>query len=587
MNLVVLQRRVLRRRIRTAITALGALALPLAAEVLTAQQQPADASTAAPVAVPAYRQADHVAVIEIEGVIDAMTLRSLERRIAQAKELGATAIVLELNTPGGDAFAGLDICNLIKDRSETPANVVAWVNPNAYSAGTYIALACREIVVHPNATMGDAAPIAVDQLRGLIPLPPAERAKAESGFLAEVIDSARRNHYDENLVQAFVSVGVELWLIENIQTGERAFATREEYARVFGEEPPNDVVSITPRATRVLPQFALPEPGTVLPDGTTFDPAKIRKEIEEFQERASSRRALTEADRGQWELVTQVDSDDRLLTLKAGEMIHYGLAVQTIANDDELKAYFGAKQLTRMDESWSEGLVRVLINPYVRGMLILIFVIAGIIELHTPGMGLFGALAIGALLALIGAPALAGMADWWELVLIAAGIVLVFAELFLFPGFGVAGVAGIACLLVGIVGTFISGDLRTPQGQGELWVGMGTTFTALFLAGVAVWFLSRYFDSLPLLNRFVLHTDGRSTQEIAGGGLIAAMSAAGGALSPGDVGVAETDLRPSGRANFAGRMIDVQATGSYISRGAPVRVVAVGRLVIEVEDASS
>lgn len=576
-----------------AARALAAMLLIIIAggiEAAPAKQSPAGKTSkqpAAPLVVPAYRQADHVAVLRVEGEIDSMTVKSLERRMAEAKAIGATAVVIDLDTPGGDAFAGLDICNLLKDRNETPANVVAWINPNAYSAGTYMALACREIVVHPNATMGDAAPIAIDQLQGLISLPPAERAKIESGFLAEVIDSARRHHYDENLVQAFVSVGVELWLIENKKTGDRAFVTREEYKRVFGEDPPEQVVSITPRASRVLPQFSLPPAGTVLPDGSVFDPDAIRNEIEGTQQLPSSRPVLTEADRDNWQFVTQVDSDDRLLTLKADEMLHYGLAMQTVANDDELKAYFGASTITRLDELWSEQLVRVLIDPYVRGFLILVMIIAGVIELHTPGFGLFGSIAVGTLLIIVGAPALAGMAVWWELALIGVGIVLVAVELFLLPGFGVAGVSGIACLLVGIVGTFVSGDVRTPQGQDELWVGIGTTLTALFLAGVAVWLISRQFESLPILNRFILQGDGSGSAASAEPTLLTAMGTAAESLAPGTIGRAETDLRPSGRASFGGKFFDVQATGAYISRGTPVRIVSVGRLVIEVEEAQA
>jgi len=562
---------------RAALTVLLFTVAPLLAQE---PETAAPSSAAAPVAVPAYRQADHVAILTVQGEIDQMTLRSLERRMAEAKAKGATAIVIDLDTPGGDAGVTLDICNLFKDRADTPANIVAWVNPNAYSAGTYMALACREIVVSPTATMGDAAPIAWDPMMGLQPMQPTERAKIEAPFLAEVIDSARRNHYDENLVQAFVSVGVELWLIENRQTGERIFATRNEYKLVFGDDPPNDFISVTPRSQPITPFVS-----TVHQDA---DQQRIEEDIEYVQQLPSSRRVLTDADRGQWTLVTQVSSDDRLLTLKRGEMLHYGLAVKTIANDEELKAYFGAKQITRLNESWSEDLVRILINPYVRGLLILLFIVSGVIEMYTPGVGIFGGAALIALLILIGAPALAGMAGWWELVLIAAGFILVMAELFLIPGFGVAGVAGVACLLVGIVGTFVSGDIRSPQGQDELWIGLGTTFTALFFAGVVVWLISKNFDSLPLLNKFVLQGDGRSQAGPSGAtGLLAAMSTTGGALTPGDIGVAETDLRPIGRASFDGRFVDVQATGSYISHGSPVRVVSVGRFVIEVEDANS
>ena len=57
------------------------------------------------------------------------------------------------------------------------------------------------------------------------------------------------------------------------------------------------------------------------------------------------------------------------------------------------------------------------------------------------------------------------------------------------------------------------------------------------------------------------------------------------ALSPGDPGRAATDLRPSGRGEFDGRLVDVQTLGRYIERGTPIRVSSVGKYVIEVEEA--
>jgi membrane-bound serine protease (ClpP class) len=183
------------------------------------QAQPAGGKPAAPTAVPAYRQANTVAVLTVHGPIDGITLRSLERRVRQAKADGADAIVLDIDTPGGALDSTLDICHLI--RTESPANTVAWINPKAYSAGTIIALACREIVVGPNSAFGDAAPISP-----FGPIPITERAKVESPLLTEVIDSARTNHYDEKLVESFIGVGVELWMIEHKDTGERVFVDR-------------------------------------------------------------------------------------------------------------------------------------------------------------------------------------------------------------------------------------------------------------------------------------------------------------------------------------------------------------------------
>ncbi|MHC4446636.1 MAG: NfeD family protein [Planctomycetota bacterium] len=577
--------------------AAGAVLMPVlwlgtAAGVL--QETDSPTAPAAP-AVPAYRQANTVAVLTVQGPIDKVTWRSLERRVQQALDDGADALVLDIDTPGGALEATLEICHLIK--TDAPANTVAWINPQAYSAGTIIALACREIVVARNASFGDAAPISSLG----VPIPITERAKLESPILAEVIDSARRHHYDENLVQSFVSVGVELWLIQHVDTGERVFVDREEYRAVFGEDPAQQLTRVAPPAgaapSPVRPWFSTLIPVDQSPGEPPPDAEKLKAEIEFQQQLFPARTRLTEVDSGKWRPVAQVVSGDRLLTLKPAEAIYYGLAVTTVANDADLAAYFGATTLRRYDRTWSESLVRFLVNPVVRGVLIVIFVVCLVIELAAPGFGIFGSAAVATLLLLVGAPWLAGMAGWWELVAIMAGLVLIAAELFVIPGFGLPGLAGVVCLLVGLVGTFISGDINTPRGQEELWTGLGAVLTAIFAAGIAIWLISKNLNAWPLLNRIVLRA------EIGGAGPVGGRAAGGAAaaeagpretmgagltgLRPGDVGVAETDLRPAGRANFDGRLVDVKSIGSYIEQGTPIRVATVGRFVIEVEEAAS
>lgn len=546
-----------------------------------------------PRSVPSSRQAEHIAVLTVKGVIDGVTLRSLERRIRTATTNGATAIVFDIDTPGGELTAALDICNLFKDQTITPANTVAWVHPQAYSAGTIISLACREIVVAPNATFGDAAPIKVMPGAGLVQLQPAERAKTEAPLLAEVIDSARRNHYDEKLVQAFVSVGIELWLIEHTQSGERIVVNRSEYGTVFGEEPPDQITPVAPPKPVESTPPVRPWISELfqVPGETEQKPPseeEITQQIEFDQLLPPLRQPLSKADRGQWRLVTQVITSDRLLTVKPAEAIHYGLATKVIANDQELLAFFGALTLTRYDRSWSEVLVRFLISLPVRAVLIVIFIVALFIELAAPGVGVFGTTAIISLSLLIGAPYLAGMAQWWDILLILLGILLVMVELFLIPGFGLAGVAGVVCLLAGMVGTFVSGDLQSTEGTDQMWSGLITTIISLFTAGIVIWFVSQRFHSIPILNQVVLTANlaDRNNQTMSpGGGLLEAMGAASQrALEPGDLGLAETDLRPAGKGKFHDRIIDVKSIGEFIERGKPICVVSVGRFVIEVEE---
>lgn len=544
-----------------------------------------------PVVVPAFRQADDVFVLTIRGGIGPLTLQSLERRIATAKRRGADAIVLDIDTPGGRLDVTLDICDLLKDRGDTPANTVAWINPDAYSAGTIIAVACREIVTSPDATFGDAAPIQGLPVVGLVQMPAAERAKVEAPLIAELRESARLNGYDENLLRAFASVGVELWMVEHVTTGERIFIDRDEYETAFGEAPPD-------RANPVAPPDR-PGGGMVRPKLNDFVPRDEDAATAGLDEEAAAaaeawrstlppqRDPLDASARDQWRLLGQVVAADELLTLKTDEARYYGLSAAVIADDEELRQWFGARSVVRLDRSWSESIAAVLVSTPARIILILVFVVGLFLELAAPGLGVFGGTALVALALLVGAPVIAGMADWWEVLLVGIGLILVALEIFVIPGTGVAGFAGAACLLVGLVGTFVSGDVASPQGQAELWTGVVTVVASLFGAGVAVWILSRQFNSLPMLSRFVLRAEVGGTG-IAGEGTLAGHAALErrdeAVVHAGDVGRTLTPLRPSGRADFDGAVVDVQSPGRFVDAGAAVRVLRVDRYVVEVEE---
>lgn len=563
--------------------------------MFAADQTPAVTPTTS--AVPAYRQANHVAILTIHGAIDDVTQASLERRMKKAIEDGADAIVLDIDTPGGEMRATLNICNLLKNRNDTPANVVAWIHPTAYSAGSIIALACREIIVAPQSTFGDAAPIAIGPLGGLHMLPKTERAKLEGPLLSELTDSARRNHYDEKLVRSFSKLADQddgVWMLQNIENGDRVFVDREEYREAFGQDPPAVVIpaAIAPVPANARRSAIRPSLDTSIPpvaQKAGLDAAKLQQQQDFDQTLPPSRTRLTAMnDRGKWRLIRQVVDSNTLLTVTGDEAMYYGLATAAAANDADIKSFFGAQSVRRYDQTWSESLVRFLISAPVKGLLIIVFLIGLFVELAAPGLGIFGGAAVVALLLLVGAPALAGMATWWPILLIVLGLLLVAAELFVIPGFGITGVAGVISLMVGLVWTFVSSDVTTSTGQSELLNGLLVVLTSVFVAGIAIWFISRQIHSLPLINRLILHTelrDADSASGTAGGvGLLEAMGGPQRALQSGDLGVAETDLRPSGRANINGRLVDVKSAGPYIEKGTAIRVLSVGRFVIEVEE---
>lgn len=542
--------------------------------------------------VPAHRQANVVAILDVEGPIDSITLRSLERRIETARRSGAEAIVLRLDTPGGELSATLDICHLI--RNDSLPNTVAWVDPSAYSAGAIIALACRQIVMSPNGRIGDATPIAVSPFLGLQPLGPSERAKLESPLLAEVVDSARRRHHDENLVKAFVTLSPGLWLIEDTVTGDRAVVDAAEYRAAIGREPgaapPRTIgqgaagPSARPPSPWVNRVFEPKRSRGSRRDGPAPTAEQIALEVEAAQMLPPVRETITAAEPGRWRVVHQVIEPDRLLTLTADEAAYYGLSAATIANEGELREWFGASRVLHLRETWSEHMVRFLINPLVRGALLVIFVVCLFVELSVPGFGVFGTTALVALLLFVGAPLFAGLAQWWEIILILVGLGLIATEIFIIPGFGLAGIAGGACLLVGLVGTFVSAGATGADGRDDLLRGIATVVGSFIVAGVSLWFLSRRLQTLPLFRRFTLEA------ELPGAGTargsdnpLGSLTSVARVLQPGDVGVATTDLRPAGRGQFGGRLVDVASSGEWIERGSTIRIVSVGRFEIQVE----
>lgn len=559
------------------------------------------ASSTGPKAVPAARRAERVAILTIEGPVDDITRHSLERRLERARADGVDAVVLELDTPGGEMLATLDICRLIKH--DMPANTVAWIRPTAFSAGTLIALSAREIIVVPEAVFGDSAPISAAPGLGLIHLPAAERAKIEGPLLSEVVDSARRNHWDEQLVQAFVAVGVELWLLENVRSGERVFVDRAEYRTLFGDDPPEQLTSTTaPKSLerrQVRPYLSdLFQPPPRREKERDLSPEAQRAQIEFEQTLPTARPRLNATERDQWRLVTQIDTADRLLTVRSSEALAFGLATEVVPDDEALGRFFAATTIRRYDESWSEGLARFCMSWPVRFVLIAVMIICFLVELAVPGFGVFGLTAVICLVALIGAPALVGLAQWWQLALVLLGVALVAAEVLIFPGTLFVGLAGAVSVLVGVAGAFVQSELNTAAGQRELLFAIGGTIGATVIAAIVGGAILRRFGGAKIFGRAVLSAEiagagGGRIEETAPDGPGGADAGSGGAVgswptrrrppAAGVVGTAHTDLRPAGKGVFDGALYDVRSTEGYLEKGRSIRVVRSGPAELEVE----
>lgn len=149
-----------------------------------------------------------------------------------------------------------------------------------------------------------------------------------------------------------------------------------------------------------------------------------------------------------------------------------------------------------------------------------------------------------------------GIASWAPALLVLAGFIMLAVEVFVVPGFGVAGVIGLLGLLAGVVLAVLGPGL----GAADLAIAMGAIVSSVTMIGVAGWAVaSRLRAGHPLLGG-VLSGEGYravpARRELEGA-----------------EGVAVTDLRPSGTAEILGERLDVVSEEAWIPAGAPVRVV--------------
>ena len=582
---------------------LGVLSTARAAETPAGGPNSAATPASAVRPVPGGMAAENLAIITIDGPIDGVTARSFERRMQRAIEGGADAVVIELDTPGGEVPAVLTMCGIIET---CPVRTVAWIHPNAYSGGAIMALACDEIVLGAGAALGDAAPVQFDPLRGISKIEDAElRQKQMAPILAQVVDSARQHGYDEVLVQGMVSLGVRTWMVEDVRDGRMHFLTDVEYRQLFGEAPAigqpmvasggeTNAYTVTPLDVTIEAQNSIT---AFKPASGQFDQALTTMVSKSLDGRtATSRPDFSKEDSANYQPVGYATDGAALLTMKGGLLRTFGFVTHPadIDTDADIQAYFGATNIVRLNQTWIETAVGFMTQGIsgllIRGALIVVFLLAMFIELSMPGLGVPGLVALCALGLLVVPSMLLGASMWWAVGSIVGGVGLIILEVLVFPGFGIPGLLGLVMLLGGLVGTFMTGGQLFP-GVGtstvmQLFWAISTVLLALFAAGAAMFFVSKYTRSIPIASKLVLFESVSSPS--ASSSAAVSPSAKGGAVGIGAVGVTTTPLRPSGTAEFGDDLVDVVADVGFVESGVRVRVVSASafRVVVEPDEAA-
>ena len=169
------------------------------------------------------------------------------------------------------------------------------------------------------------------------------------------------------------------------------------------------------------------------------------------------------------------------------------------------------------------------------------------------------------------------LAGWEELLLVAAGTLLIGAEVFVIPGFGVAGVAGIVAVIAGLGMTLVGAGATTSMVIGALG---RVAISVLFAIGGAL-VLLRVLPHLPYGRRFVLNDDMNADL-----GYNTAPDTDRSWL--GKTGTAVSPLRPAGIAEIAGTRLDVVSDGGFIEAQTVIEVTRVdgNRIVVRQRQAA-
>jgi len=446
-------------------------------------------------------------LIKLQGTITDAYAEAIKRKIEFASEQGGDTIILEMDTPGGTVSGSMNLGDFIHEKVEGGTNIIAYINPQAYSGGTMVALACKTIYIDKTiGKMGDVAPI---NFSGEMV---SEKFQAPIRKTMETY--ARARGYPVPLVHSMVTTDIEVLRIRDDADSEWRYVTRTDW--------------------------------DAIPDA---DKAGVEKEV--------------------------VVPEGQLLTMTAQDAREYGFVPKengTVTSRLELYDVLeiDSDNVQRLYLSATEKILTYL--DVVTPMLLSVGLIFLFIEFSNPGFGLPGIAGVVCLALFFTVKFSLGYARMFEIILFMVGIGLILAEILVIPGFGIAGVSGILLVVASLVLVFQQFTLpNSPTETVAFQANLLKVLGSLTLAAVGIAVAARFLPSLPFLSKIV-HSEDLGTARVE---LEDQPDQRPSRDMIGDSGVALTALRPAGRADFDGRLMDVVTEGEFLEKGAKVEIIAI------------
>lgn len=260
---------------------------------------------------------------------------------------------------------------------------------------------------------------------------------------------------------------------------------------------------------------------------------------------------------------------DSILSFTSSEAYEAGFSDGTVSSMDDMLAKLDLPQaeIRTYKPNLSDDILGFLSNAAVRAVLVMLILGGIYMEMHTPGLGFAAAVALVASCLYFLPMLISGTLAAWIIITLIIGIVLIALELFVIPGFGICGIAGIVAVLVAL-----SAAIVPPAAEGQEFtmslLGKPIAVTgAGLIASIALvaWLTSRHGP------KFVRrHSELMLTQDVKKGYIGVDMQPA---ALVGKKAKALTVLRPSGKILLDGEVYDAVSTGEFIDADCHVRVV--------------
>ena len=173
-----------------------------------------------------------------------------------------------------------------------------------------------------------------------------------------------------------------------------------------------------------------------------------------------------------------------------------------------------------------------------------------------------------------------GLVQYWEIILFIAGVILIFLEIFVIPGFGIAGILGILAVVLGLSfalvdNTGLSFDFEGLDVLGEALLLVILSMLVAFI--ISLWLTSKIGVGKGVFRHLALE----SVQEREAG-YVAVPTTDTSVI--GATGLAATDLRPSGKVRIGDVLYDAVAEFGYIEKGKTIKVTRLENAQFYVEE---